>query len=96
MPELHRLYDEFGPKGFKILSYSLDGSPEVVQSFRRDKWPMPWLNAMNSEKGDEAEILKRFEVGTLPKTVLVNHEGGILAVKPSATELEAFLKRELD
>ena len=47
-PYLHRAFVRFGPRGFKILSYSLDVSPSFVKSFQAERWPMPWLHAWDS------------------------------------------------
>ena len=56
---------------------------------------MPWLNAMDSEKDFEAQIVKDFEVNTVPKTVLVNEDRQIVRVNPSEDELDHYLMEYL-
>jgi thiol-disulfide isomerase/thioredoxin len=76
MENLHEVYGKFKPQGFEILSLSLDAKPEDVNEFRRDKWKMPWLHSFVGLKG---EALKQFEVVGIPKTILVNRNGEIVA-----------------
>jgi len=95
MPGLHRLYEKYHEDGFEILSYSFDYSTDDVNQFRKEKWPMPWLNAMDPEQGFEAQIAKDFEVTVVPRTVLVNQEGTIVQVNPTEEELENFLEEHL-
>jgi len=96
MPGLHSLYQEYRLKGFEILSYSLDDSVDTLQRFREEKWPMPWLNAMDHEKNFEAEIIKDFEVNIVSKTVLIDEDRQIAAINPSEDELKQFLEEHLD
>jgi thiol-disulfide isomerase/thioredoxin len=94
-PHLHRLYDEFSPKGFEILGYSWEDNIEIVQDFREKSWPLPWLNAIEPGKGPESEISKAFEVEKLPKTFLVKKDGEILAIDPNDEQLEGLLRQHL-
>lgn len=56
--------------------FTLGGNPEDVNEFRRDKWKMPWLHSFVGLKGG---ALKQFEVVGIPKTILVNRNGEIVA-----------------
>jgi len=76
MENLHEVYGKFKPQGLEILSLSLDAKPEDVNEFRRDKWKMPWLHSFVGLKGG---ALKQFEVVGIPKTILVNRNGEIVA-----------------
>jgi thiol-disulfide isomerase/thioredoxin len=80
MPAIHKAYERFkGRKGFEILSISMDGSVAQVAPFRK-KWPMPWMNAFIPGVFD-AELAQRFEVAGIPKPVLVDATGSIVAMQ---------------
>ncbi len=78
METFHRAYEEFGPRGFEIISVSFDLSLDDVLAFRESSWKMPWFNAYLGPD-DEAEHA-RFEIVGIPRTILVNGEGTIVGV----------------
>ncbi|NOG47546.1 MAG: TlpA family protein disulfide reductase [Calditrichaeota bacterium] len=78
MPNLHAVYKEFKSDKFEILSLSFDPKLTTVDKYRKGTWPMPWLHTF-VEKGFENELSKRFEVIGIPKPILVNSEGIIIA-----------------
>jgi len=82
MDNLHKVYNKFHPKGFEILSFSLDQNVETVNKFRKDKWAMPWKNAFIGDTKGKI-IAKNFEVIGIPKPILVSADGKILALSGS-------------
>ena len=80
MPELHTAYEEFGGDNFEILSISFDGAPEDVLKFREKKWAMPWLHAF-AEGSFNSDLAKEFEVTGIPKPILVDPNGVIVATE---------------
>ncbi|MEP0546823.1 MAG: TlpA disulfide reductase family protein [Rhodothermales bacterium] len=78
MPNLHATYDRYRERGFDILSISMDDTPAEVRAFRAERFPMPWLNVF-SEEGFGGDLAERFEVGSLPKPILVGADGRIVA-----------------
>lgn len=80
MPELHEAYREFEGENFEVLSLSFDSGFEKVVSFRENRYPMPWLHTF-VEGGFRNELSERFEVSGIPKPVLVNPEGIIVAIE---------------
>ncbi len=78
MENLHAVYEKYKGSGFEILSLSLDEKAETVKEFRKGKWKMPWLNSF-AAGGYENEVVKRFEVSGIPKPVLVDRTGQIIA-----------------
>jgi len=97
MPELHKAYNTFKDRGFEILSLSFDRSPDDVTNLReKGKFPMPWKHAF-VEKGFNNELSARYEVSGIPKPILVDAEGRILAYGSElrgerlAATLETFL-----
>jgi thiol-disulfide isomerase/thioredoxin len=77
MDDLHRAYTAFAPKGFEILSYSLDSSAEIVQKFRKERWPMPWSHAFDPTVKDPQYAL--FGLFQIPAAVLVDADGNVIA-----------------
>ena len=78
MPNLEAAYDRYRERGFEILSISMDDSPADVRQFRAAQFAMPWLNVY-AEEGFSGDLAKRFEVGSLPKPILVGPSGRVLA-----------------
>ncbi|MBI4852940.1 MAG: redoxin domain-containing protein [Acidobacteria bacterium] len=77
---LHRAYDRFKSKNFEILSLSFDTSPEEVTIFRQGKWKMPWLHTF-VEKNFESSLAQKFGVLGIPKAILVDPTGKIIATE---------------
>jgi thiol-disulfide isomerase/thioredoxin len=77
MPVLHQAHEKFKGPDFEILSISFDMRPEDVREFRAGNLSMPWVNAF-AEGAFESEIAKDFEVGGIPKPILVDPQGIIV------------------
>lgn len=78
MGALHAAYERYHDRGLEILSLSLDQRQEAIAPFRVN-WPMPWLNAY-LEGGFTSETARAFGVTSIPKPILVDAEGKVLAV----------------
>lgn len=78
MKNLHQVHEKYGPLGLKILSISLDMNLEDAIKFREEKWPMPWFNSFVEYKPDE-KVVQDFELASIPKPILVNSDGIIIA-----------------
>jgi peroxiredoxin len=79
LPQLHAAWEKFqGRGGFTILSVSMDGSVEQVRQFRAEKWKMPWLNTFSGMEFS-APLPRSFEVNSLPRAILVDARGTIIA-----------------
>lgn len=79
MDTLHDVYKEFKSDKFEILSLSFDESADDVKSFRKDRYPMPWLHTF-VDGGFQNELAQRYEVSGIPKPILINPEGKIVAM----------------
>ena len=77
---LSRIYEKHHHKNFAILSVSMNYNKQDVVDYRKHKLPMPWLHAHLTDWKPGQGILKDFEVVTIPKNVLVNKNGYIVAV----------------
>jgi thiol-disulfide isomerase/thioredoxin len=78
MAHLHDAYERFGGSNFEILSISLDQRVEDISGFRSGKWKMPWLHAF-AEGMFSSDVATLFEVSGIPKPVLIDPEGTIVA-----------------
>jgi thiol-disulfide isomerase/thioredoxin len=94
MESLHKAYEKFKSKNFQILSLSLDRKPGDVAKFRGDKWKMPWLHTYVT---DDASITNAFEVIGIPRPLLVDGNGKIIAMETDlrGEQLEKTLARFL-
>jgi thiol-disulfide isomerase/thioredoxin len=77
MPYLHKAYERFKGTGFTILSVSEDDSIKTVSIYRKRKWAMPWLHALESS---QPSIHWSFGIWGIPFPVLVNKQGIIIAL----------------
>ena len=64
----------------EILSLSFDQKPEDVKKFREEKWKMPWKHAF-IEGNFQSDLAKLFEVNGIPKPILVDETGKIIAIE---------------
>ncbi|MDA3844655.1 MAG: TlpA disulfide reductase family protein [Candidatus Kapabacteria bacterium] len=79
MEYLHAAHEKFKDKNFQMLSISFDKVAKAVELYRSKKWEMPWMNAF-VEDGWNSKIKETFEVYGIPKPVLIDPDGKILAV----------------
>ncbi len=76
---LKKAYRKFRRRGLSVLSLSLDASRQAVEKFQKRNGNLPWLNAIIGE-GFKSKICRDFEVFAVPKPILVDPEGKIVAV----------------
>ncbi len=79
MAALHKAHENFKDKKFTILSVSYDRAKSDVERFRKAKWPMPWLHCFSAGVWQN-EASKIFEVNGIPKPILVDPDGRIVAL----------------
>lgn len=96
MPTLHAAYERFHERGFEIVSLSFDDGPRVVEAFREERYPMPWLNAL-VEGGFDHPVADAFGLRALPTILLVGADGTVAATDKDlrGERLEATLARVL-
>lgn len=97
MPEIHAAYEKFKNRGFDIISLSFDGQAQDVGKMRaKGKFPMPWKHAF-VEGGFKSELGKQFEVVGIPKPILIDSQGKIVALESElrGANLEKTLEKVL-
>jgi|GEM_PF-545151 len=82
MGNIHKAYEKYKDKNFTILSISFDDKPEKVTKFREKKWKMPWNHAF-AKGGFDSDIGAAFEVMGIPRPVLLDPTGKIIAMEGS-------------
>lgn len=100
-PQLVSLYSEFekakfpkGVKGFTIYSYSLDRSKEAwVQAIQKDN--LYWPYHTSDLKFWSGEGAAKYGVNSIPRTYLLDPQGFIIAVNPSADLVRQLLKEAM-
>jgi thiol-disulfide isomerase/thioredoxin len=97
-PGLTKLYEHYHDRGFEILSYSIDSNPDLVRQFRKDRFAMPWLHAIDPElRESQSPMAKDFEVISIPRPLLIDRDGAIIATDQECrgAKLEELLKHLL-
>ena len=97
-PGLTKLYEKYQRQGFEILSYSIDTNRDAVSKFRKERFRMPWLHAIDPQLRElQSPMAKDFEVLSIPRVVLVDATGTVVAIDQEArgSKLEELLKRLL-
>lgn len=86
IPNLKTAYAEYAPKGFEILSVSIDKDEKAWQKALGQE-NMQWHNLLDDDK-----VSKSFNVKAIPATYLVDGKGVIIGENLRGAELEAKLK----
>ena len=79
IPEIQDAYDKYRESGFQILSVAMQDEKEAIETFRKDRYSMPWMHTLVSDARNNA-VKAAFEINGFPRPILVNGEGQIIAV----------------
>ncbi|MCC8173112.1 MAG: TlpA family protein disulfide reductase, partial [Odoribacter sp.] len=85
------IYEEYKDKGFTVVGVAREkDKKEAEQAIKKDKYP--WLNLL--EIGDKEKIWMKYGIeNSGGRTFLVNQEGKILAIHPTAEEVKEILEK---
>lgn len=93
-PNVVRLYNQYKDKGFEILGVSLDQARDRwLQAIEQDQLTWPHVSDL---KGWANEVAKLYEVSSIPKTILLDPQGKIVAKDLRGPSLERMLAQLLD
>jgi thiol-disulfide isomerase/thioredoxin len=93
-PNVVRLYEKYKDKGFEILGISLDNDRNRwLNAISMDK--LTWYH-VSDLKGWNNEVAKLYGVTSIPKTILLDPEGKIVALNLRAESLENALRQIFD
>ena len=79
IPEIQDAYDKYRESGFQILSVAMQDEKGAIEAFRKDRYSMPRMHTFVSDARNNA-VEAAFEINSLPRPILVNGEGKIIAV----------------
>lgn len=89
--ELTSLYDKYRGKGFEIYAISLDMSKgDWKAAIAEDK--AKWLQVIETANSG---IATKWNVEYIPTSFLLDKNGKLVAVNPTKSKIEAYLKRSL-
>ena len=96
LPGMEKAFAHYKDKNFTILSLSFDRSPADVRTFRKTRFKMPWHHVF-LDKSIRDKVSETFEVGGIPKPILVSPEGIIVAMESDlrGAQLEKTLEKFL-
>ncbi|MEO0340395.1 MAG: TlpA disulfide reductase family protein, partial [Bacteroidota bacterium] len=88
-PNVVRMYKQYNNKGFEILGVSLDRSKDRwVQAIEKDGLTWPHVSDL---KGWSNAVAKKYGITSIPRTMLIDPEGKIVAKNLRGPSLEAKL-----
>ncbi|NAS29903.1 redoxin family protein [Flavobacteriaceae bacterium R38] len=92
IPNIETLYKKYKNKNFEVVSVSLDKDKRLVENFRNNQSPLAWKNTILTKGFKDGQAIN-MEVSALPKVILINPEGKIIAVDEEAKgeQLETLL-----
>lgn len=101
LPNLKKNYARFANKGFEILSISIDNEEERLVDYV-ERSPFPWKYNAYDSGGFNSEIADVFQLIAIPKPILIDPSGQVVAVDMEARgenltqRLEEFFERDYD
>ena len=81
-PSLREAHRRFKDQGFAILAISLDSDRDQYLKYVKEKIP-EWGNALVND-GFDSELVRQFELSSIPRTILIDPAGVIVAVDDDA------------
>lgn len=93
LPNLQAAYQKYHPKGFEIVSVSLDEEPGVVSDFVQTR-QIPWHQLHNATCAQD--IVAAFAVNNIPSTFLIDPEGKIIRLELRGEALDEVLGELID
>ncbi|MGB8191937.1 MAG: TlpA disulfide reductase family protein [Chitinophagaceae bacterium] len=90
--EMLSLYSKYRDKGFEIYAISLDQDKgEWKSAIASDK--MNWMHVI--ETGGKDDVSVKWKIEFLPTSFLLDKDGKLVAVDPSKSKIESYLKQNL-
>ena len=90
MPELKRLYDQYKQQGFEIIGISLEQDKDSWKA-KIEELQMDWPQLLDVKE----EAARKYVVGAIPHTVLIDPSGVIIAKNLRGKELEEKIAQSI-
>lgn len=88
------LYDKYKAKGFDVIGISLDTNPTAwKKAIEADHYT--WTN-LSDMKGFDSEMVKRYRITAIPRNILIDQSGAIVATDLHGKELDTKLAELFD
>lgn len=81
-PNIKEQYKKYEDKNFEVLTISLDENERALTQYLA-KNPFPWINAWEKE-GFKSSLAKDLQLASIPKSILIDQNGKILAMDTGA------------
>ena len=89
------IYDYYKDKGFTIIGVAREYSDSKAMVNAINKYGFKWVNLL--ELNDENNIWRRYKIPSgAGGTFLLNRNGEIISINPTAEEVRKILAEELD
>jgi len=90
-PNLLKAYEEYNSKGFEIIGISLDTDKDSwLKAIEKDN--LNWTN-LSDLKGWENRIIQHYKIKGVPKNILIDRTGKIIAFDLRGVDLQNKLKQ---
>lgn len=93
LPNVLAAYTKYHDKGFEIIGISLDEDRAQLTSFLKTKG-MSWPQYFDG-KGWQSKLARKYAVGSIPMTYLIDKEGKIIGDSLRGEELQAAIAKAL-
>lgn len=90
IPHLQALYSEHASAGLEIVGISFDRNEDPLREFL-DTEPMPWIHILDTE-GMQGKLAEQFNVSGIPRSLLLDRDGRIVAKNLRGEKLEAAVR----
>ncbi len=91
MPNIKEAYDKYHKKGFQIVGVSLDFKADAWKR-AIEKYEMTWPQ-LSDLQGWKSTAASKYDVNSIPYTVLVDGDGKIVATGLRGAALQKKLKQ---
>lgn len=92
LPNVKKVYEEYHPQGFEIVSISLDEDEEYFEQFI-EKQGMDWIHVYNAAQSDDQDLAERYGIVAIPRMILVDEEGTIIEASLRGHELNEAVEK---
>lgn len=94
IPHLKEIYTKYHPAGLEILSVSLDANATAwKRAMEQEQMPWPQVVDTYEEEAASAKVAGIYGIQYIPYVLLVDKEGKLLSINPSAETVEQKLKK---
>ncbi|MEM8509583.1 MAG: TlpA disulfide reductase family protein [Bacteroidota bacterium] len=85
LPNIERNYENYKNKGFEVFSISMDADTSRLDKYLAEN-PFPWELSAHLQDGFKSQMAKDFQLIAIPKPVLVDANGKIIAMDTDVRE----------